>query len=120
MRVKLDENLPESLLVFLGSLGHEVDSVRMEGMGGKPDPSVWRAAQETQRCLITQDLDFSDIRQFAPGTHHGLLLLRLRLPGRLALARRLSNVFQSENVSSWTRCFVLITDWKIRVHRPEA
>ena len=119
MRIKLDENLPESLLASLGSQGHDVDNVRMEGLNGRPDPDVWQSAQASQRYLITQDMDFSNMKKFTPGTHHGLLLLRLRLPGRIALARRVLDIFQSEDVTSWARCFVLVTDWKIRVHRPK-
>jgi predicted nuclease of predicted toxin-antitoxin system len=68
MRLKLDENLPESLLSGLSELNHDVDNVRQEGLTGQNDSNVWRAAQHENRFLITQDLDFSDIRQFAPGT----------------------------------------------------
>jgi hypothetical protein len=118
MRIKLDENLPESLLASLAALGHDVDNVRQEGMAGRADPAVWQAAQTASRFLITQDLDFSDIRRFAPGTHHGLLLVRMRLPGRLALAKRLRSLFETEAVETWARCFVLVTDRKVRLHRP--
>ena len=119
MKIKLDENLPESLLASVRALGHDADNVREEGLAGRPDPDVWQAAQVSGRFFITQDLDFSDIRKFAPGTHVGLLLLRLHLPGRQALSRRVLEVFQNENVAAWSRCFVLVTDRKIRVHRPE-
>jgi Domain of unknown function (DUF5615) len=51
---------------------------------------VWQAAQEGRRFLITQDLDFSDVRRYAPGTHHGLLLVRLPQPGRTALFERIA------------------------------
>jgi predicted nuclease of predicted toxin-antitoxin system len=119
VKLKLDENLPEALLGELASLGHDVDNVREENLAGASDPSIWEAAQATERFLITQDLDFSDIRKFAPGTHHGLMLLRLRTPGRLALARRVRQVFATEAVGNWKRCFVLVTDIKVRVHRPE-
>ena len=68
MKVKLDENLPESLLPILGELGHDVDNVRVEGLSGRADADVWEAAQTAERFLITQDLDFSDIRRFSPGT----------------------------------------------------
>lgn len=119
MRLKLDENLPESLISTLTALNHDVDNVRSEGLAGRSDPDIWQAAQATGRFLITQDLDFSDLREYAPGTHHGLLLLRIRLPGRRALAMRLSEVFQSEDVEVWARCFVLVTDRKIRMHRPQ-
>jgi len=119
MKIKLDENLPESLLPSLRELGHEADNVRLEGLAGRPNTDVWQAAQAGGHFLITQDLDFSDLRKFAPGTQAGLLLLRLRLPGRLALSRRILEVFQTENVAAWARCFVLVTDRKIRVHRSD-
>jgi hypothetical protein len=120
MKVKLDENLPETLLSELAALGHDVDNIRQEGLAGSEDADVWNAAQNTGRIFITQDLDFSDIRQFAPGTHCGLMLVRLRVPGRLALARRIRGVFVSEPVAIWERCFVLVTDIKVRVHRPSS
>jgi hypothetical protein len=118
MKLKLDENLPESLIQALSASGHDVDNVRMENIVGQNDTQVWNAAQASGRFLITQDLDFSDIRQFAPGSHHGLMLVRLRVPGRLALATRIAAIFRGEDASSWGGCFVLLTDHKLRVHRP--
>jgi predicted nuclease of predicted toxin-antitoxin system len=55
MRLKLDENLPESLLGSLAALGHDVDNVRLQGIVGRDDPAVWQAAQSGSRFLITQD-----------------------------------------------------------------
>ncbi len=63
MKIKLDENLPEALIATLGELGHDVDSVREEGIAGRDDDIVWNAAQADGRFLITQDMDFSDMRQ---------------------------------------------------------
>ena len=101
MRIKLDENLPASLAIDLRESGHDVETVPEEGLQGRPDTDVWAAAQEEGRFLLTQDLDFSDIRKFAPGTHHGLILVRLRLPSRRVLASRLVNVFKTEAVETW-------------------
>ncbi|MBL9188049.1 MAG: DUF5615 family PIN-like protein [Opitutaceae bacterium] len=115
MKIKLDENLPESLAVALRDRGHEVDTVADEGLQGHPDNDVWSAAQSEGRFLITQDLDFSDVRQFCPGTHAGLLLVRLNVPGRLALLQRIDALFATESVEQWQRCFVVVTDHKIRV-----
>lgn len=120
MKLKLDENLPESLVPALVALGHDVDNVRLEGLAGQSDPNVWQAAQLEGRLLITQDLDFSDVRQFKPGTHHGLVLVRLRVPGRRALAARIAEAFRSSDSGSWSRCFILLTDSKLRVQRPSA
>jgi len=119
MRIKLDENLPISLVEVLVQLGHDADSVQQEGLAGSPDPDVWAAAQVAERLLVTQDLDFSDMRQFAPGTHQGLLLIRLGNPSRRALMAYIEALFQTEDVERWARCFVVATDTKIRVRRPQ-
>ena len=66
MRIKLDENLPVVLVTELAALGHDVDSVPGEELASRSDAEIWTAAQRARRFLITQDLDFSDIRQFAP------------------------------------------------------
>lgn len=118
MNIKLDENLPVRLIRFLSDLGHNVDTVPQEGLAGLDDSTVWHAAQQSERFFITQDLDFSDIRRYAPGSHHGLMLLRLRDPSRRALAHRIRTVFGMDEAQGWGRCFVVVTDRKIRVRRP--
>lgn len=118
MKIKLDENLPASLVASLSALGHEMDSVTSEGLSGRRDPEIWQAAQEAGRFFITQDLDFSDLRKFRPCAHEGLMLVRLRLPGRERLARSLLEAFRTENAADWRRCFVVLTDRMIRVRRP--
>lgn len=118
MTIKLDENLPATLAHDLTNLGHDCDTVPGEALQGQPDPIVWEAAQRAGRFLITQDLDFSDTRRFRPGSHHGLMLVRLAAPGRHALAERVRGIFATEAVDQWQRCFVVATDRKIRVRRP--
>jgi predicted nuclease of predicted toxin-antitoxin system len=118
VRIKLDENLPAGLVSLLTALGHDVDTVPAEGIGGEEDEVVWRTAQADGRFLITQDLDFSDARTYAPGTHHGLLLVRLPQPGRVALLERVATVFRTEAVDTWAGCLVTATPTKVRVRRP--
>lgn len=118
MNIKLDENLPVDLVSIISAFGHDVDTVPGERLAGAPDSRVWDAAQSTQRFLITQDLDFSDVRRFAPGTHAGILLVRLRMPSRHALLKRLQTLLASEELDGWSRCFVVATDRKVRVRRP--
>lgn len=80
---------------------------------------MW-AARQAGRFLITQDLDFSDVRRYTPGTHRGLLLVRLASPGGTALLSRVQSLFAVEDVSTWAGCLVVATDRKLRVRRPEA
>jgi predicted nuclease of predicted toxin-antitoxin system len=117
MRIKLDENLPFHLAAILTNLRHDVHTIADENLSGKSDVEVWEAAQRDERFLITQDLDFSDVRRFAPGTHSGILLVRLHSPDRESLIRRVADMFQREDVNRWTGCFVVATDRKVRVIR---
>ena len=118
MKIKLDENLPTSLASSLQGFGHDVHTVHEEDLVGGTDREIWEAAQTEARFLVTQDLDFSDLRQFAPGTHHGILLVRLHAPSRQNLLDRTLEVFERENVSGWSGCFIVATERKVRVVRP--
>ena len=83
-----------------------------------PDSDVWDAARRNERCFVTQDLDFSDIRQFKPGTHAGILLVRLREPGANNLVTRITAVAQREGLDSFAGCFIVLSDRKLRIRRP--
>jgi predicted nuclease of predicted toxin-antitoxin system len=117
VRIKLDENVPARAAERLRTLGHDVDTVITEGLAGRPDPDVWRAAQAAERFLVTQDLDFSDIRRFAPGTHHGILLVRVPDDAQWRLTDFLIGWFGSPECEGWIRCFVVATPNKVRVLR---
>ncbi len=118
MQIKLDENLPAALVDVLAEFGHQADTSPQEGLGGCPDEEIWEAAVQADRFLITQDLDFSDIRKFIPGTHPGILLLRLDHPSRSALVQRMHRILHTEDFGSWKGCLVIATERKIRVRRP--
>jgi len=118
MRIKLDENLPLVLVTILAAMDHDVHSVRDEGLIVSPDSKIWTSAQADTRFLVTQDLDFSNIRQFVPGTHHGILLVRLRNPDRRELTEKVTSLFRHERIDQWAGCFVAATDRKLRVIRP--
>ncbi len=115
MKIKLDENMPGRLAALLAELGHDVDTVLQEGLTGKPDYEVWRATCAEGRFLITQDLDFSDATIFEPGSHGGILLVRLRDPGRQALLEHITLLFKTEDISCWERRLVITTEKKIRI-----
>jgi predicted nuclease of predicted toxin-antitoxin system len=118
VRVKLDENIPARLARDLGELGHDVETVVGEGLTGRDDGQIWLTVQQESRFFVTQDLDFSDLRRFTPGSHAGLLLVRLRDPGRIALAAAVREVFSSQTTTDLNGCFIVITEKKLRILRP--
>jgi hypothetical protein len=98
-------------------LGHDVDTVISEGLTGKDDTVVWSAAQNEGRFLITQDIGIADARAHSPGTHHGVMLVRLREPGREAIVSRVAALFESEATQEWAGSVIVATERKLRVRR---
>ena len=75
-RFKLDENLPRDAMSPFQVAGHDVESALDEQLGGQSDAIVFAACQRETRILVTLDLDFADIRQYPPGEHAGIWVLR--------------------------------------------
>jgi len=47
------------------------------------------------------------VRVFPPGSHHGILLIRLAVPDRRRLESYLRALFVAEDLRQWTRCLVV-------------
>ena len=117
MRIKLDENLPLGLREVLGATGHEIHSVFDEGLAGQPDEILWKACQTEQRFLITQDLAFSDVRKYPPGSHAGIMVVRLADDSRENLIRSVAQAWQRPEASSFAGALVVVTEIKVRIRR---
>jgi len=118
MRIKIDECLPYEIAEILGGKGHNVETVKNEGLTGSLDDIIWKTAQAEKLFLITSDLDFSDIRRYAPGTHQGLLLLRLRQEGKNSIISYFRQLVSNFDLNNWSGCVVVATDHKVRIRRP--
>lgn len=77
MKFFLDENLPWSLAKNITALGFQAEHVRMVGLRGAEDKEIAAYAKKHQAVLITKDKEFGSFLFYPPGSHYGLLLLRL-------------------------------------------
>jgi predicted nuclease of predicted toxin-antitoxin system len=99
LRFRIDENVPVDAATMLRSAQYDCDTVYDERLAGASDSDVASACQAEERVLITLDLDFSDVRAYAPGTHSGIIVLRPRSADRdhtLALLRRVLALLGTE------------------------
>jgi hypothetical protein len=106
VRIKLDENIPCSVRARVKGRDLDIDTVLDEGLSGRRD------------AIVTQDLDFSNRRRFDPGTHHGLLIVRLPDSEQWRIGDYVTAWLSSPDIASWARCFVVATPTKVRVLRP--
>ncbi len=102
MRFKLDENIPLEAIGYLQNAGMGAVGVEEEGLAGSHDPAVADACRIEDRVLITMDVGFGDIRTYPPGSHPGIVVLRLArqdTPAVIRVLRRVIDALKEEPVS---------------------
>lgn len=76
LRLKLDENMPQRAESVLRNLGIDVETAYSERLAGAADPVLLATCIAEDRVLVTLDLDFADMREYPPGSHRGIWVLR--------------------------------------------
>ncbi|MBJ7608660.1 MAG: DUF5615 family PIN-like protein [Candidatus Dormibacteraeota bacterium] len=118
MRVKLDENLGQRLRRLLTEQGHDVDTVVDEGLGGADDDVVAAAATSEERMLLTLDLDFADIARFAPGSHPGMVVIRVPALRPSLVTVALTGLLARHRLEELAGCTVIAQLGTVRIRRP--
>ena len=77
MKFLADENISPKSVNFLQSLGFDAVHVSEIGLKGKPDEEIMEYALGEGRVLLTLDRDFADVRNYPPGSHAGIIRMRL-------------------------------------------
>jgi predicted nuclease of predicted toxin-antitoxin system len=115
MHIKLDEDIPAIAAEWLRDRGYEGSTVRQQGMGGWKDAPLWEAVQAEQQFLLTADKGFGDIRNYPPGTHHGVLLLRPDEDGIWPILDLLQQVLATIELSQLEGAVAVATPRGLRV-----
>ena len=118
MNIKLDENVHGDVRGALLDQGHTVRTAMEQGLAGRPDAEVATAVQEEGFCLVTFDLDFSDVRHYPPTTFAGLIVLRLRRPTARRQITRLTEFFAS--TPDLVGRLWIVEDYRARDWTPES
>jgi predicted nuclease of predicted toxin-antitoxin system len=93
MKIKLDENFGTRAQQILREAGHEAETVRDENLQGTTDQNLFEVCCREQRCLLTLDLDFSDITRFPPEQSGGIVVIRVPQNPSLSLLENLVRQF---------------------------
>lgn len=118
-RFLIDEDMPRSTAVILRQAGYQAEDVRDVGLRGHTDEEIFAYAQAHGATLITADKGFTNILQFPPGTHAGIIVLRV--PNELPtdevnreLLRALADV-EGENLHG---LLIIVEVGRTRIRRP--
>ncbi|MCX7839590.1 MAG: DUF5615 family PIN-like protein, partial [Anaerolineae bacterium] len=80
---------------------HDVTSVAEQGLVGKDDATIAARVRDEARCLITLDLDFSNLRAYPPSDYHGIIVIRSKKQDKatvLALVKKFAPLLDRESV----------------------
>lgn len=120
MKFKLDENLGLSIKKLFLDSGYDVQSVFDENMLGAKDDIIFKVCQDEKRCLVTFDLDFSNVLNFPPQQSSGIIVLRPSKEINYSIIKLLIqnslNFLKDNNVTGnlW-----IVEELRIRIHKFE-
>ncbi len=78
MNIKLDENLGSLRVVtWLRLAGHDVMTVRDQGLTSAPDEELIDICTSENRVLVTSDRGFGNRLKYNPSSYAGIVVIRL-------------------------------------------
>ena len=120
MKFKLDENFGTRTQRLFHAAGHEVQTVREEGLQGCSDQHLYEVCCVEQRCLVTLDLDFANVMCFPPAETNGIVVVRVPRNPSLALLEQLIRQFlQAFTQMSVEKRLWIVEVGRIRIHQSE-
>lgn len=93
IRFLVDASLPRGVVDVIRTFGHEAIDVRDIGLGDAPDSVIAGHARSDALCLLTRDVDFTDIRVYPPSHYHGIVLVSAQVPANRDAVLRLLSAF---------------------------
>jgi predicted nuclease of predicted toxin-antitoxin system len=117
LRVKIDEDLPKQITELFAQRGYEATTVVEQGWQGLPDEQLWPQVQREGRLLVTADKGFADLRTYPPGSHSGILLLRLDDESRRGYLELVRTVLQQLDMDRHVGDVIVASPRGIRIRK---
>jgi predicted nuclease of predicted toxin-antitoxin system len=87
------------------------------GWQGMSDEILWPRVQNERRWLMTADKGFADLRQYPPGSHAGVILLRSQEESRRAYLELATIALERLKLDELAGAVVVVTYRGVRIRR---
>jgi predicted nuclease of predicted toxin-antitoxin system len=84
---------------------------------GKSDDKILAAAKREKRILVTFDLDFSNIINYPPGSHPGIIVVRLDVPSKKTIVQAIVQFVKTAKLEDIARSLVILEDKNYRIRK---
>ncbi len=117
MKFKLDENIGLRGLAFLEAHGHDVMTVRDQGLEGVADEELFEICSAEDRALVTLDHDFGHVLRFPPEKSAGIVVLEVGTRATLqGILDRLSDLLAVLESHSLAGALWIVEPGRVRIH----
>lgn len=117
IRAKIDEDLPRQMVELFVQNGYDAAIVVEQGWQGLSDEQLWPRVQQEGWWLITADKGFADLRSYPPGSHAGILLLRLDEESRRGYLELAKTVLQQLDMARHPGDVIVASPRGIRIRK---
>ena len=69
--------MPLSLSEVFTESGFETEHAKTSGLRGATDKEIAKYALKQKKILVTKDLEFGSLLLYPPGSHYGLIVIRV-------------------------------------------
>lgn len=117
MALLADENIFPQMVNYLRQKGYDVKSINEEGLKGAADTEVFAKAISEQRALVTFDKHFSNILQYPPSQHYGIVRVRIHPPLLSDILAAFDHLLTRVNLNQLEKTLIILEKEGFRVRR---
>lgn len=117
LKFLLDENVPPAIGVFLQSLDFDVVHAKDSGLLEASDKQFMDLARQEERTLITFDKHFADLVLYPPGTHWGVIRIRIHPPQLSDVIQALDQFLKQFDMSTIQGALIVLQKDGFRIRR---
>jgi predicted nuclease of predicted toxin-antitoxin system len=118
--VQAGENFGTRTQQIFRTSGHDVLTVRDQQLQGCSDQRLYEMCCAEHRCLVTLDLDFSDVLRFPPQEAHGIVVIRAPHNPTLSLLEALIRQFlKFLETMPVEKKLLIVETGRVRIHQAE-
>jgi len=93
LKYKLDENFGTTIKKLFLEEKLDVETILDEKLSGEDDEVIYKICCKENKCLVTLDLDFSNIIKYSPNKCNGIVIFRSSKNNSLEILKELIRQF---------------------------